>query len=194
MKYLVVILLLILASCSTVYEKHYFKEQDNYYRLRIKATSFASKSRYISGYYSEYALNNYFGDLSKNDTIRLVNLYNNQNQSDGNNKLVMIMSTNSNAITGQINAAAESDEMLSLVARMGNKDKLEMVQQHKFMLENIEMRNQSAQQAGNIYLKENFSDQQLLEYLNFLIRLQEQNIVLSDTTAVKNWIQSRKTR
>jgi hypothetical protein len=51
---------IVLISCQSAKELHYFKTGGNYYRLMIDEKSFASKARYLSGYFDEKAVDKYF--------------------------------------------------------------------------------------------------------------------------------------
>ena len=117
---------LILTSCQSAKELHYFKVGDNYYRLKISEFAFMSSSRYISGYFDENAVDRYFGEITRPDTakanfVKPVHILNDGTVA-ANAKLVLILSTNSNAITDQINALASNDQTLELMARLANKD------------------------------------------------------------------------
>lgn len=117
-------------GCQHVRELHHFRQDGNYYRLKIKECAFASKSRYISGYYDEYAVDNYFGEIAAPDSVKLaakVERINGEGEKCGNDntKLVMILSTNSDVVASQIKTFAKNEETLEMLARLANKDKIE---------------------------------------------------------------------
>ena len=115
------ILLVLINSCQSARELHYFKSGDNYYRLQINEKSIASKSRYLSGYFDEAAVDKYFSEMGQPDSAKVVEWISNQNK---NAQLVMILSTNSNSVAEQIGNLASNEELLETIAMMANKDKL----------------------------------------------------------------------
>jgi hypothetical protein len=122
-RYVVMSLLFLIAlsSCQSARETHYFRSEGNYYRLQLKEKSFASKARYLSGYFDEDAVSKYFSEMSQPDSSKVVEWL---SHPDKNTTLVMILSTNSNAISEQIGALASNEELLQTVARLSNKDKI----------------------------------------------------------------------
>jgi hypothetical protein len=119
---------LMVCSCQTGKEVHYFKEGDNYYRLRIKEKALFSSSRYISGFFEEAAVDRFFGEIKRPDsTFRVNPKLEKITSSDGTSslegkKLVLILSTNANAISDQIGALAKNEEALEMIARLANQD------------------------------------------------------------------------
>lgn len=133
-------LIVLLYACQSGKELHYFKQGDNYYRISIKEHAFLSSSRYQSGYYDEIALDKYFGEIRRPDTSG--NFLKFQQDSAGkinvapsNTKLVMILSTKSEAISDQISAFAENELMLETIARLANKDAINKNRQIKGQIE-----------------------------------------------------------
>lgn len=62
--------LLPLVGCSTFHETHYFRETNphtgapvNYFRIAITGNAFLVRSRYVSGYYDERAVDLFFNEL-----------------------------------------------------------------------------------------------------------------------------------
>lgn len=59
----------LLAGCTSQFgETHYFRseaEPANYYRLRVHGNTFLGSARYISGYFDEDAVNDYFNEMSQ---------------------------------------------------------------------------------------------------------------------------------
>lgn len=131
---LVILTFLAITSCQVGHEIHYFKEGKNYYRITIHESSFASKSRYMSGFYDEAALDKYFGEMSQpveSDSTKAadVSFYNPTNgdrlQIDSNKRFVMILSTNNNVVSNQISAFADNEQILESIARLSKKSKIE---------------------------------------------------------------------
>lgn len=118
----------LLIGCQTGKEMHYFREGDNYYRLRISEHSVSAKARYLAGFFDQHAVDMYFSDLSKTIDSPIVFISPNSppsyGPSDGHRKLVIILSTNSDAIAEQIGAFASSEETLKLIADLANVDKI----------------------------------------------------------------------
>lgn len=60
---------LLSGGCASQFsETHYFrskKDPANYYKLRVHGGTFLASSRYISGYFDEDAVNNYFNEMSQ---------------------------------------------------------------------------------------------------------------------------------
>ena len=124
-------IVILFVSCQGGYEIHYFKSGENYYRLRINESSFASKSRYMGGFYDDKAVDRYFGEMSQpveKDTTKAKDVQfivpnvsdhtSDQLRIDSSKKLVLILSTNSNAISEQIGAFAENDRILEAILRL----------------------------------------------------------------------------
>jgi hypothetical protein len=112
---------LIMSGCQSAKELHYFKSGENYYRLRINESSFASKARYLSGYFDEKAVEKYFSEMSQPDSGKFVEWVSSQGRGS---QLVMILSTNSTSIAEQIGQLASNEELLENVAMLANKDKI----------------------------------------------------------------------
>lgn len=114
-------------SCQSGKEFHYFKEGDNYYRLRVRERAFLSSSRYQSGHYDESAVDNYFSEIRRPDStgqvipVKVLDP-SGKTISQGSTKLVMILSTNAEAVAEQIGNLAENEQTLELMARFTNKD------------------------------------------------------------------------
>jgi hypothetical protein len=124
----VMIVLLGFGSCQSARELHYFKQNDNYFRLKIKEYAFLSSSRYTAGYFDEHAVDTYFGEITRPDSAKmqskspLKKVTANGVESMDNKNLVLLLSTNAQAVTDQISAFAENEQMLEIVARLANSD------------------------------------------------------------------------
>ncbi|AYL96573.1 hypothetical protein [Mucilaginibacter celer] len=149
-----------LMGCQVGREIHYFKQGQNYYRITIHENSIASKSRYLSGFYDETALNKYFGEMSqpieKIDSSQNVSFLNSQNgeglQIDSNKKFVMILSTNSNVVSEQIGAFAENEQVLESIARLSNKNKIEESNKFAADITTIYSRNKAVANLGDQFI------------------------------------------
>jgi hypothetical protein len=121
------VFVILFCSCQAGKEFHYFKQGDNYYRLQVREMALLSTSRYQSGYYDESAVDNYFGEIKRPDsTGRVIPLSKvadpSKQQIPPGTKLVLVLSTNSEAVAGQISSLAENEQTLELIARLSNKD------------------------------------------------------------------------
>jgi hypothetical protein len=156
-----VAVLFLFPCCQAGKELHFFKAGGNYYRLKIHEMSFASKSRYMSGFYDDRSVDRYFSELSqpkgtdseKMADVTFINPANGQGLAlDSNKKLVMILSTNSDAVSEQIGAFAQNDQILESIARLSNKDKVDASNQFLQNISFSHMRNQSIISLGDQYL------------------------------------------
>jgi hypothetical protein len=146
---LLMLLILLLNSCQSSRELHYFKSGENYYRLNIKAKSFASKSRYISGYFDDKAVEKYFSELNQPDSANTVKW---SSAPNNNSKLVMILSSNSNSISEQIGSFASNEETLELIARMANIDKITKVKETENKIAEIDSLDKDIKDLAEGYL------------------------------------------
>ena len=130
------IVLILHGSCNIVRETHHVRFDENYYRINIKATSLHAKSRYVSGYFDENALDQYFGEMSQpKDTSHpaFLKVSTDGVSSVGPEKLVMILSANSDVIAQEIQNIAENEELLKTIALLANQEK---VQEHDLVMLN----------------------------------------------------------
>lgn len=145
-KILAATLVLIATACQTIRENHYFKDRagnpPNYYRLQIKGHAFLTSSRYLSGLFDEEAVNNYFGEISQPKDAKFdPKKPPSQPQSstasgivplnDENKKFVLLLSSNSDAISSAFGNFVESKETQKEIARIMNKDKLDELEKLK---------------------------------------------------------------
>jgi hypothetical protein len=140
------ILVLVVCGCaSKFHETHYFKSETlekkipNYYRLTVDGYSYFSSSRYISGYFDEDTLNAYFNEYTqpagaaimpsakasetkaatKNTSAETVQPIAKGLQGQG---LIMILSSNSDAIATQIGALADSKQFTASLTNLMARD------------------------------------------------------------------------
>lgn len=121
-------LCLLLSGCSSFKETHYFKDSllpiSNYYKVEVRGYSFLSSSRYVSGYYDRNAIQDYFGELSqptngsfKNITPLATN--------DPNKELVLLLSSNSDAIAQAFGNFVKSKNSMNSLAVLLNQKQIE---------------------------------------------------------------------
>jgi hypothetical protein len=144
MRILLVCAALTLAGCTTFSELHYFRSDPppgqiaNYFRLQISGFTAFSSARYLSGYFDEDILNQYFGEFGQPDKGRLLPVGNTK-KTDGekpatgdaatdaakpapddtkNPALVLLLSSNSDDIASQLGALAQSQEFTASLVRL----------------------------------------------------------------------------
>lgn len=133
---------LVLLSCclcigcaSSFSEKHYFKSVNaegtpiNYYRLNVKGNTFLASSRYLSGYFDEQAVDAYFSEIVQPDkalfssTIAKGDVKPLSEDLEGK-KLILLLSSNSDAIAAQIGQFANNQEILGDLTRLIHRDRI----------------------------------------------------------------------
>lgn len=131
-----------LVGC-TFCETHYLRAVDpngdpvNYYKVDVSGFTLFSSSRYLAGYFDEKAVDTYFneytqpagahfdgttpasGDQSTQNQTKLSSLY----SSLEGKSLVLILSTNSDAIAEGIGTIAKSDEIGAILNGMVTKSR-----------------------------------------------------------------------
>lgn len=141
---------LLLVSCSTINEVHYFKDKinetsdtptktvANYYKVQIKGYSFLSSSRYVSGYFDQNAINLYFNEFAQPEKGKLF-----EKSPDGGftnetgNELVLILSTNAKAISDQIGNISKNQVILNSAASLVQDGKIKEAQKLKMDLSTL---------------------------------------------------------
>ncbi len=157
----IISLCILLNSCTTFREVHYFKDKiqeeksaspvsivPNYYKVSIKGWAFMSSSRYLSGYFDQNSVNEYFNEIPQPEKGNLYSLDNKvevekskgdsasnnetkkdkqakvENNFESGSELVLILSTNSEAIATQIKNTAVNKDVLKSLTLLANKDEL----------------------------------------------------------------------
>ncbi len=155
---------ILLQSCQTGHELHYFKAGGNYYRIKINEKSFASKARYLSGYYDDKAVDKYFSEMSqpkeseqKAEDVTFIKPVSTTTGSDhlvidSNKQFVMILSTNSDAVSEQIGAFADNEIILESIARLANKDKVDESNNYLADVTKSHDRNKAVIQLGDQFI------------------------------------------
>lgn len=139
-----VILVVFAASCQSIREMHYFRDRagnpPNYYRLQIKGHAFLTSSRYLSGNFDEEAVNYYFGEIAQPKDAKFEPTKPALSSSQGivpvgaegeNKKFVLLLSSNSDAISSAFGNFVESKETQKELARILNRDKLNELEEVK---------------------------------------------------------------
>lgn len=125
---------LFLSGCYSQFkEVHYFKDKlkpfPNYYKLRISGFTFLASSRYLSGYFDENAVNEYFNEFTQKDNGRLFEKDEKQDKSLEplspslkDKRLVMMLSSNSDAIATQIGSLVETQQTMDALGQLLNRE------------------------------------------------------------------------
>ncbi len=149
-----------LAGCSSDFkEVHYFKSvstddsQDrptNFYRLTITGQSAFSNARYVSGFYDERAVDLFFNEIKSDpeNNNAIAKIFEDDQKEPGsdevikplspdnkNGALVMIFSTNANAVAGAIGSFAENQVVADAVTNLINRSTIKEARAAKAMLE-----------------------------------------------------------
>ena len=146
--YFVLLIVFGLSGCMSFKETHLFRDNtanvSNYYRLKINGYTFLSKSRYVSGYFDDNAVLEYFGEFSQPDTSISVFLKKKRKAKEdvlsktsktelageiAGKKLVMILSANSKGVADQIGSIAENQQLVNAISSMVSQDDLLALQE-----------------------------------------------------------------
>jgi len=143
---LVTLLMVALVGCSsTFHETHFFKSESqpneiaNYYRLTVSGTTIFSSSRYLSGYFDEEIVNDYFNEIGQPDKGKLIPIGQPKNeetklsnsnssvtttaqskstQNTKNASLLLLLSSNSDEISNQLGALSQSQEFTASLTKL----------------------------------------------------------------------------
>lgn len=129
--------LLLTTSCATEFhEKHYFKAVDpetgkpvNYFRITITGRSGMTASRYVSGFYSQKAVEYFFNEFrsDKEQPLRLEPVGTSTNDhrvGDEEGAFVLVLSTNAKAVADTIGEMTDSDALSRAFNRLLRKDEI----------------------------------------------------------------------
>lgn len=134
-------------GCTTSFrETHLFKsesqagETPNFFRITVSGSTGLSSARYLSGYFDEDIVNQYFNEIGQPDKARLIPVgqapkTGDAKSSDGKSDalaatpstspqqlksptLVLLLSSNSDDISNQLGALAQSQEFTASLARL----------------------------------------------------------------------------
>jgi hypothetical protein len=122
---------------SNFSEKHFFKSVDaqgvpiNYYRINVSGSTFLSSSRYLSGYFDEKAVDAYFSQIVQPTSATFEDVV---NTDSGNvkplsgdlegRKLVLLLSSNSDAIAQQIGIFSNNEAVMADLTRLIYRDRI----------------------------------------------------------------------
>lgn len=156
-------------GCITNFrETHFFKSENqsgeipNFFRIRVAGSTGLSSARYLSGYFQEDVVNEYFNEIGQPDKARLVPVGQSPKTDEtksNNNKgnvpttssptsteqlkspvLVLLLSSNSDDIANQLGALAQSQEFTASLARLLASSRFEAADQSERRLRNDQAR------------------------------------------------------
>lgn len=191
--------LILCLGCQTGKELHYFKDNNNYYRLKIKESAFLTSSRYVSGYFDDYAVDRYFGEIYRPDSISFITdlAKTEQARVEKNKKLVLILSTNADAVTNQISSLAKNEEILESLARLANKDKIaenqEIISETSYLEDVKEALYKATDQfitnidSNLVRSDSTYLEEHIISYINFLNAIRGENVIISDLRQIRSW-------
>jgi hypothetical protein len=133
----------LLAGCqASVREQHFFfvaradsnktESSNNYYRVTVKSDAYFSNARYLSGVYDDDALNLFFGESGSKPTKVFPVIAKDGSGAPNENKrgpgeggaMVLILSTNADAIADTIGAFADNKVVADALSQLANKREL----------------------------------------------------------------------
>ncbi len=137
------IVALLFAGCSTFKETHYFRSLDtlsgkpvNYFRVSITGSSTFTRSRYVSGYYDERAVDLFFNELKPTSDGDVRKIFLGDQTAPGttekivplapetNGAFLMIFSTNAKSVTDTLGQFAESQVVADAVTNLLSRDEI----------------------------------------------------------------------
>jgi hypothetical protein len=157
-----IVLAVATVNCTSSFrETHFFKSQSqpggipNFFRLTVKGETWFSSSRYISGYFDEDIVNQYFNEIGQPAKGQLIPVGQSKEIKSVNGKgnespqisskppeglkspaLVLLLSSNSDDIANQIGALAQSQEFTSSLARLMAAPRFEAADEAERLLRN----------------------------------------------------------
>lgn len=181
--FLPLVLAVAAAGCGSGFrETHFFRSESgpngipNYFRLVISGQTMFVSSRYVSGYFEEDTVNQYFNEISQPDKARLIPVGQSSKPgetkpgetkpSDGKNgvapatsskptqelknaTLVLLLSSNSDDIANQIGALAQSQEFTASLARLVASPRFEAADEAERRLRNDQARGRTLAVSGD---------------------------------------------
>lgn len=141
-KCLLPILCALATGCASFHEEHYFQTTDtggtalNFFRVRVDGNAGLSRLRYLSGYYDERAVDLYFNEVKspgQGSDVDIQPLFSAGQKSPGTEEvikpleptshgaLVMIFSSNPNAVADTIGQFAETQQVADSLTNLFNR-------------------------------------------------------------------------
>lgn len=139
---------ILMCSCAHVSERHFFRQVNpagetvNYVRLRVSGGAGLSSARYLAGCFDEGAVNAYFGEISQPEKAAFPGGHATDDgavktvgRCTSTQSLVLLMSSNSDAVATQIGNLAQSQQTASTLATLAARDRLKGARQDTIRLE-----------------------------------------------------------
>jgi hypothetical protein len=193
---------------SSFSERHFFKSEDaygnplNYYKLSVSGKNFLSSTRYLSGYFDEKAVDAYFNQFTQPDK----GLFDGTIKTEGSNvkpledaltgrKLVLLLSSNSDAIAQQIGQFANNQAVMSDLTRLIYRDHIKEAQSAKTSADLQQLRGKALADIGDKVIGElsDIADQataeaNLLFYTNRLAAEFDHTAPFKNLEEAKIWL------
>lgn len=206
------------AGCGSEFrEHHYFRtvnpegETVNYFRVSVKGDTLLASSRYVSGYFDEEAVDRYFGEFAqpKNGAFpgsaatqpsAAADKTESLDKSLKGRKLVLLLSSNSDAIADEIGQMAQSREFTDSLVQLAGADRLRASRQTKNDVAIDTARGKALAAVGQ-QLTDSLDPndaaktrQALLQYVNALAADLGNETPFTDLAAAKQWLQFNRGR
>lgn len=199
--FFVIVLALAASGCASgFHETHFFRSEGlfdgipNYFRLTICGQTVLSSSRYISGYFDEDVINEYFNEIGQPQKGRLIPVAQ-PPKTDGakpgegkpdaaakpaqemkNPALILLLSSNSDDIANQIGALAQSQEFTASLAGLMAAPRYEAADKAESRLRMDQARGRTLVALGDKLIKEMSdtptaveAETRLLQFVNQLL-------------------------
>lgn len=208
------LLLLFSSGCmSSFSEHHFFKSEDaygnpiNYYKLSVSGKNFLSSTRYLSGYFDEKAVDAYFDQIAQPDK----GLFTGSVNAAGDNvkplgdvlkdrKLVLLLSSNSDAIAQQIGQFANNQAVMGDLTRLIYRDQVKEAHSAKTAADLQQMRGQALSDIGKTVIGElsdnadqSTAESNLLFYANRLAAEFGNTVPFRDLNEARTWLDYNRT-
>jgi hypothetical protein len=207
-------LLLTCGCTSSFHETHYFKSKvvgsgiPNYYRLTVDGNTAISSSRYVSGYFDEDTINTYFNEYTQPAGGAILPTPKNTgsaaepvNEGLKGQKLIMILSSNSDEIATQIGALAASKQFTASLAGLIARDQYTNADaaESRLTIETVRAKTTASLASQLISnLPDNSpkadADSQLLGFLNSLTSDLGYDTAFSDLETAAQWLNFNRAR
>lgn len=195
-------------GCSEFKEVHYFKDEapsiPNYYRLKVKGWTLFTSSRYTSGYFDEKAVNEYFSETQLTSKGLSKGKTNNSGDTQAvqpidttlkGKKLVMILSSHSDAVASQIGSYVENENTMNAIALLVNRGQYQELVQAELSTELENVRNRVLLDKGDLlidgidpdFTTAEVASAQMLEYVNALAQYLGRSEPFTNLSEARIW-------
>jgi hypothetical protein len=202
------------AGCSTFRETHYFRavngrgEPVNYFRVKVRGYSFLSSSRYTSGYYDETAVDTYFGEYVQPEKGKFPSTQpaaegriESVNKDLSNRSLLLLLTTNVDAIAEGIQSLAQSESVANLMLGVVAGSRFQEAGEASQELDLLRARARVLATRGESLVKnlpddasQAAAEQNLIQYANELIAHVDRNRSFTTLDQVADWLRENGPR